>query len=98
MLAFPDVMHFLADELARGGGGRLSVPQVCLRAFDGLLFRHAPDRFKTSAKRLRDRGELNAALYGLALQWSGTVVPKVGRCQGRGGAHLVRNARILSAE
>ena len=40
MLAFPDVVHFLADEFPRLGAGSFTFARVFLRPFDSFLFWH----------------------------------------------------------
>jgi hypothetical protein len=40
MLPFPDVMHFLANKLARLGGRRFSLALILPSRFDGFGFWH----------------------------------------------------------
>jgi hypothetical protein len=40
VLAFADVVHLLADELARLRGFRLSFARVLVRSLDGIPFLH----------------------------------------------------------
>jgi hypothetical protein len=42
MLPFPDVVHFLADKLARLRGWRLAFPGILFSSFDRFLVWHAP--------------------------------------------------------
>ena len=77
MLAFANVMHFLADEFSRLRAGRFSFARVLVCTFDDLFFRH-----KTSLARRRIDSELLLLqhLSGLSRENEQLLIAALKRC------------------
>jgi hypothetical protein len=71
MLAFPDVVHFLADEFTTLRRGGLSFSRILTRALDRFAFRHStlrelrhPTPEATTVPHVDDNAEESVAVSG----------------------------------